>query len=240
MLKISLLKCTIILILFLANISKIYSYHPHILNDTATTQKRFPHWAVFVGMAGATGAALLIDENVSKFTSANQTDFWKGFCKVSDMGGNKNIVIPGMLLTYGTSFLIKNEKLQLTTEVSIKSAIASFIFTETFKQTFGRARPYMELGAFYSKPFPILNDKYKAMPSGHTSVAFAIFTPFAENYSRWFYCIPVAVAFGRVYQNKHWVSDVIAGGSIGFLSGYFFLHGRKQIEIIPNGLKIWF
>ena len=238
--KFSLLQRTIFLFLFIIFSSNISAFNPNIVSDSIITGKRFPHWAVFVGMAGATGAALLIDDNVSKFMTNNQTDFWNSFSKISDLGADKYVVIPGVLLTYGTSFLIKNEKLQLTAEASIKSAITTFIFVETLKQTFGRARPYMELGAFTSKPFPIRNDDYKSMPSGHASIAFAIFTPFAENYSRWIYVIPIAVAFGRVYQNQHWVSDVIAGGSIGFLSGYFFVHGRKKIEIIPNGLKIYF
>ncbi|MCL2073951.1 MAG: phosphatase PAP2 family protein [Marinilabiliaceae bacterium] len=233
-------RCTILLILFVSVVSRVFSNQPEIFNDSTIQRTRLPHWTFFVGMAGATGMALFADENVSKFMNNNQTDFWKGFCKISDLGGEKKVIIPGLILTYGTSYLLKNEKLQITTEASIKSAIASFLVTETLKQSFGRARPYMELGAFHSRPFPILVDDYKSMPSGHTSVAFAIFTPFAENYSRWIYVIPVAVAFGRVYQNKHWVSDVIAGSGIGFLSGYFFTYGRKQIEIIPNGLKVWF
>jgi len=230
----------IIFVFFLTGcLIKIYPENLLILSDT-TSEKRFPHWGFIAGMAGATGLALIIDENVSQFMTNNQTDFWKNFCKVSDYGGEGKIVIPALLLTYGTSYLIKNEKLKLTAEASIKSVIVTGIITEAGKQIFGRARPYMDLGAFYLEPFPILKDQFKAMPSGHTSLAFALFTPFAENYSRWIYCIPVAVAFGRVYQNRHWVSDVVAGGTIGFLSGYFFSHGRRQIEIIPNGLRIWF
>jgi len=233
-------KPILLLIVFAGLLSKTYSNNPYFLSDSIIEGKRFPHWTVFAGMAGATGFALMFDENVSRFMTKNQTNFWKDFSRISDLGGEKNVIIPALLLTYGTSFIIKDEKLQLTAEASIKSAITSFIFTESFKQIFGRARPYMELGAFHSRPFPILKDEFKAMPSGHTSVAFAIFTPFAENYSRWIYCIPVSVAFGRVYQNRHWFSDVIAGGSIGFLSAYFFIHGRQKIEIIPNGFRIWF
>lgn len=231
----------IVLFLFLTGfIAKIYSENLLCLGDTVTSEKRFPHWGIIAGMTGVAGLALIIDEDVSKFMKNNQTDFWKTFSKCSDTGGEVKIMVPALLLTYGTSYLIKNEKLKLTAEASIKSVIVTGFTTELLKQVFGRARPYNDLGAFHLEPFPILDDKFKAMPSGHSSLAFAIFTPFAENYSRWIYCIPVAVAFGRVYQNRHWVSDVIAGSTIGFVSGYFFSHGRRQIEIIPNGLKIWF
>jgi len=232
-------KRLLLLLLIVAFSAKAYPYSVHFQSDTLATRNRFPHWTIFAGMAGATGAALLIDENVSRFMVNNQTNFWKSFCRISDMGGEKTIVIPALLITYGTSFLIENKRLQRTAEASIKSVLATAIATETLKQTFGRARPYMGLGAFHSQPFPFNND-FLAMPSGHTSLAFAIFTPFAETYTRWIYIIPVSVAFGRVYQNRHWVSDVIVGGSLGFLAGYFFSNGRRQIEVIPNGMRVWF
>jgi hypothetical protein len=233
-------KIFLILILFTGSLSKTYSNHPILLRDTTVTEKRFPHWGIIVGMAGATGFAFTIDENVSKFMYDNQNEFWNDFTKGSNIGGEIKIMIPALLLTYGASIISKNKKFRLTTEASIKSVICTGIITEAGKQIFGRARPFTGLGAFHLTPLPFLKDEYKSMPSGHTSLAFAIFTPFAENYSRWFYCIPVAVAFGRVYQNRHWTSDVIAGGTIGFISGYFFAHGRRQIEIFPNGIKIWF
>ena len=229
------------LIFFLIGfLSKLYSNHPHLLSDTIVAEKRFPHWTIIAGMVAATGLSLTVDENVSQFMYDNQTKFGKKFTKISNTGGEIKIMVPALLLTYGASIISKNEKFRITCEASIKSAIFTGIIAESGKQIFGRARPYMHLGAFHLKPFPVLNDKYKSMPSGHTSLAFSIFTPFAESYSRWIYCIPVAVAFGRVYQNKHWVSDVIAGGTVGFLSGYFFSHGRRQVEICSNGLRIWF
>ena len=84
--------------------AKVYPHNTHLLNDTVAMRSRFPHWTIFAGMAGATGAALLIDENISRFMVNNQTDFWKSFCRISDMGGEKTIVIPALLLiTYGTT-----------------------------------------------------------------------------------------------------------------------------------------
>ena len=232
-------KKLLITILFVGFLSKTYSNHPVLLRDTTVTEKRFPHWSIMAGMVTATGLSLAVDERVSAFMSDNQTKFWKRFTKVSDMCGD-GTVIPALLLTYGASIISKDEKFRITCEASIKSMICTSIISESGKQIFGRARPYTEFGAFYLKPFPVFDSKYKSMPSGHTSLAFSIFTPFAETYSRWIYCIPVAVAFGRVYQNKHWVSDVIAGGTVGFISGYFFAHGRQQIELCPNGLRFWF
>jgi hypothetical protein len=47
------------------------------------------------------------------------------------------------------------------------------------------------------------------------------------------------VAAGRVYQNKHWLSDGVLGGTIGFGSGYLFAH-HPNVEIIPGGVRVFF
>jgi membrane-associated phospholipid phosphatase len=62
------------------------------------------------------------------------------------------------------------------------------------------------------------NDSF---PSGHTTVAFAWATVFAENYGIWYITYPVAVMCGaaRIYKNMHWASDVFVGAMIGTFFG---------------------
>ncbi len=75
---------------------------------------------------------------------------------------------------------------------------------------------------------------YQSFPSGHSLVAWATFTPFAESYSKWIYLIPASVSFSRLYKNKHWMSDVVMGGGLGYLAGLYF-HKRKNQKVIFNG-----
>lgn len=64
-----------------------------------------------------------------------------------------------------------------------------------------------------------------AFPSGHTAEAFASAEFLSQEYgSRSIaypisgYAAAVATAYYRMYNNKHWLSDVVAGAGIGFLS----------------------
>ncbi|MGF1586741.1 MAG: phosphatase PAP2 family protein [Bacteroidales bacterium] len=192
------------------------------------------------GIASLAIITFLVDEPVVDFARTNQTSFLKSVAHYTDAGGEKKIVVPGVLLTYvAARFLLKDERLKNTTLNSIQSVIVTAIATEGIKYLAGRARPFNYEGAYSFQPFPGGLDRYKSLPSGHTSLAFALFTPYAETYSRWIYLVPVSVAFGRVYQDKHWLSDVVAGGGIGIISGILFTH-HENIQIIPNGLRIYF
>ncbi len=70
-----------------------------------------------------------------------------------------------------------------------------------------------------------LEDKYNAFPSGHTSNAFMGAEFLRQEFkdaSPWYgvlgYGMGTTVAYMRLYNNKHWFSDVVAGAGLGVLS----------------------
>ncbi|TCO08318.1 PAP2 superfamily protein [Natronoflexus pectinivorans] len=191
-------------------------------------------------IAGIAAVSFLVDQPVNSHFETNRSSFFNSASKITDLAGDKYLIIPASVLTYGVAgYIIRDEKLTNTSLNSIQALATTAISTEIVKQLAGRSRPYTERGAHHYSPFPMKNDDYKSMPSGHAALAFAAFTPFAENYSKWIYLIPASVAAGRVYQNEHWFSDVVVGGAIGFISGYLFTH-YPNIQIIPNGIVVNF
>jgi hypothetical protein len=66
---------------------------------------------------------------------------------------------------------------------------------------------------------------YHSFPSGHTAVAFASAGFLYQEYkevSPWYgvagYAMATATGYLRIYNNKHWLSDVVTGAGIGIVS----------------------
>lgn len=66
---------------------------------------------------------------------------------------------------------------------------------------------------------------YNSFPSGHTSIAFMSAQFMWEEYheiSPWYgvagYAVAATTGVLRIYNNRHWVSDVVAGAGVGILS----------------------
>lgn len=116
------------------------------------------------------------------------------------------------------------------------------------KGLFGRARPFLdrdnpndfELGRGFR------GDEYKSFPSGHTVAGFAAAAAVVSETDRWWpdatwYVAPVMYAgatligVSRMYNNKHWASDVVMGAAIGTFAGlkvvrYHHSHPDNRID----------
>jgi membrane-associated phospholipid phosphatase len=71
-----------------------------------------------------------------------------------------------------------------------------------------------------------------SFPSGHATSVFAVATVFAAFYPRlrWpLYALAAAVAAGRVYLMRHYVSDVLAGAIIGIAVASLLLRRRAEL-----------
>jgi membrane-associated phospholipid phosphatase len=84
------------------------------------------------------------------------------------------------------------------------------------KWAMGRPRPNESSDADGYVPF----SGQDAMPSGHTTVAFAMAAALADDIDRtWatvgLYTLASGVGWSRMNDNKHWLSDVAAGAVIG-------------------------
>jgi membrane-associated phospholipid phosphatase len=114
------------------------------------------------------------------------------------------------------------------------------------KYAFGRPRPEQSLDADGYTPF----SGQVAMPSGHSAAAFALATSLADDIHRpWatvgLYGAATAVAWSRVNDNRHWLTDVTAGALVGITSaklasGRWRIFGLRPPSIIaaPGGAAL--
>lgn len=101
--------------------------------------------------------------------------------------------------------------------------LTSTFFTHLLKGLVGRARPDEAFGTLYFHPFQFdITDGqggFESFPSGHTSAAVALATLLGWYFPRarwWFWLWASAIALSRMLDNKHYLSDVIAGAGIGY------------------------
>lgn len=83
-----------------------------------------------------------------------------------------------------------------------------------------------------------------SFPSGHSSGSFALATVFAYEYGgnhKWVpfasYGLASVVAASRLSAQKHWVSDIFVGGTMGFLIGRYLYkehHDPRVDGVVPS------
>ena len=81
----------------------------------------------------------------------------------------------------------------------------------------------------------------RSFPSGHTSASFQgasfIHARYGLKYAIPAYIGAAFVGYSRVYANKHFTSDVLAGAAIGSLSSFYFTTPYKGLNITPTANK---
>ncbi|HQH33798.1 MAG TPA: phosphatase PAP2 family protein [Petrotogaceae bacterium] len=104
---------------------------------------------------------------------------------------------------------------------SFQAGTASAAVGYLLKHAAGRARPFTEEGKNSFMGWTAASDDYLSFPSGHSIVAWAVVTPYAQKYGQWLYILPLTVSAMRIIEDKHWTSDVIAASALGFILGTF-------------------
>jgi len=103
----------------------------------------------------------------------------------------------------------------------LDAAVVNFTYTEVLKVAVGRERPN--------------GQDNKSFPSGHTSNAFAM-ASVAQLHYGWKIGVPAYALAGlmgvsRIHQDKHWLSDVVAGATLGYIAG------RTVVRVNNRGIE---
>lgn len=151
----------------------------------------------------------------------------------------RTIADPGSFVIGGSMYAIgrlsHQERLAEVGLHGTEALLVGAVAGEVLKDTFGRARPFVD-----SVPDPNnwqlmrgfkRGGNYQSFPSGHTTAAFAAAAAVSAETSKWypgatyFFIGPVlyggaaAVGLSRMYNNRHWASDVILGAALGTFAG---------------------
>jgi membrane-associated phospholipid phosphatase len=213
-------------------------------------------WRNFAIGAVVIGGFAISDEPVQQFAVdlRDRNPWIKNVSKfITNTGGPYEAITLGLMASYG--YVFKKEKLKTTALLASQSYITSAAIQSVLKGITGRQRPFVYHpdqveaepkfhGPFHST-FRDINGKRisSSFPSGHTTGAFAAATVFAMEYRDRplvkiiAYTSASLIGLSRITENKHWVSDVLSGAALGYLSGRQVVNNYHRYATIKNAEK---
>lgn len=198
-------------------------------------------WTKLGVFVAAEGGLMFADQSVKDFFQAYKTKDMDYVSKnfLEPFGGNYSFLVMSGFLAHG--LLAKNNRSVSTALLTLESFALSSLVTRIPKTLVGRQRPNNAAG---DGPFAIKGPfKGASFPSGHTTAAFSVASVIATQYrdTKWVpvvaYTVASMVGLSRIYDNQHWLSDVVAGAAIGTFVGNLVSHrtSNSKLTIVPFG-----
>jgi membrane-associated phospholipid phosphatase len=176
--------------------------------------------------AAATGASAFFDDEVMSYFSETRRAKWLG--DAVDVEGQPYVIVPVAALLYGAGRLSSHgsQRFRDATYDLAQATIVEAVYSTSLKYITHRQRPD--------------GSNYLSFPSGHTSNAFAWATVAARHYGPKVgvpaYVLAAVVGVGRLEKNVHYLSDVMAGATLGYLVGRTVT--RRDAEPLPGERRV--
>ena len=205
--------------------------------DTTPKFELFTYRDAALGTAVLVGALLArrIDERLSLRIQDSSTQANRKLHLIS--GIVRTTAAPGALIIGTTMYAVgrvtREEHLAALGLHGTEALIVGEAIGGVMKGFIGRQRPYVKPQNSHSYSFMRgfgAGDAFRSFPSGHTLAAFAAAAAVSSETSGWWPAsrwVIGPVLFGgatltgasRMYDNRHWASDVVAGAGIGTFAG---------------------
>lgn len=190
------------------------------------------NWLKFSALAAGTGTLLLLDKPIKNAILSNQNKtIYRLGDYVEPLGDYGLGIFP---LIYAEGLIGQNKRMQHLGLCGSKAVVIASATNLILKNIINRGRPFVTNNP-YNFALPFSKKDFDAMPSGHSTIAFAIATAFSQEFPEKKWIAPVAyslaslTAISRVYHNKHWASDVLVGSAVGyFVTKAVYAHKKKR------------
>ena len=191
-------------------------------------------WIPVLSAGAGTGALFLIDGEIKDIVNSNhnKTNNWMFGTDAYITKYSVSLSTSGLYLT---GLLFRKPAIRRTGLYAMESVIAATSITSMLKIVFGRSRPYLNEGETKFRVFNGNPERYRSLPSGHTTTAFALVSVMAKSVDNiWWKSIwyggGVMVGLSRIYHDRHWLSDTALGGFIGYMTADYFVNYESRSE----------
>jgi membrane-associated phospholipid phosphatase len=201
---------------------------------------------MFVG--GVMGLAFLADQPLQRAVQRHRNQTTNDIAGIFRQEGEPVYYAGVSLGILATGVIVRNADIRRAGGRVAASVLASALISESVKRLVGRSRPNENAGAFNFHPFTTLQDSAGietrgAMPSGHTTAAFAVAASLADDIHNTavdilLYTLAAGTAYSRINDNRHWLSDTWIGAALGITAAKL-VNGRWRIfGLRPPGFLI--
>ena len=212
--------------------------------EIASTPLDTEHYGL-LGTILVTGAVALTSSYDEDIRTKVQGIKGKNLDRATDAGsilGDPFLHLGLSAVVYGSAVLADSPKYKEMGEMLGEAAMLADVTTLLLKESIGRGRPATGSGSGSFHPFQFKSD-YDSLPSMHTASSFAIASVIASTTESNLvrlgaYTAATFVGFSRLYQDKHWASDIVLGAAIGELcgrvvTGYHASGKERRIAVAP-------
>jgi membrane-associated phospholipid phosphatase len=187
------------------------------------------HWWQGAVVLGGLSALMLLDHPAQDFAQDNRSTHSNDVAGALRHFGQPEVFGTVTLGLLGAGLISGNDEVTRAGGRLAATLALAGVASTGLKFAMGRPRPNESSDVDGFEPF----SGQDAMPSGHTTVAFALATALADDIHRtWasvgLYTLATGVGWSRMNDNKHWLSDVAAGAVLGITSAKV-MNGRWRI-----------
>jgi len=193
-------------------------------------------------IVGVTGLLFMLDKPLQSLFQKNQSKFNDGLFRYTEFYGATGTAIVLTGSVYGAGLLFGNTEIRTTGVLMLESLAYSAVITSILKSTLGRSRPYTNEGNLKFRGLQFKTGT-TSLPSGHTTVAFALSSVLSERIQNisvtiGLYSLASLTAMARVYHNDHWISDTFLGAAIGTATGLFVANNSANEQQTPMSVNV--
>ena len=200
-----------------------------MLATGASAQAHNIRWWEAAMAVGAVGVVSVFDHGVDDWVQDHRSSSSDRVARTFRNGGQPEVVfgIPGGILAAGV--ISGRPGLRRSGGRVLASVVTAGLVTGALKEVAGRFRPDDTTDQYVFRPF----SNHDALPSGHATMAFALATSLsAELHRPWatalLYAGATGTAWSRLNDHKHWLSDVLAGATVGITAANV-MEGRWRV-----------